>query len=217
MNQLALSNRVQNIALLLSRMEKTILSLNTMDAELFPQEYLELCTEAALLSERVTCYLRNIVYATSCSDRSVYLQRAASVQGIKIIYDANTLMVELPALLSKKQGRHSSQIIMEPLNTALEIYVQAKHIPRFRECTICILHIYDNHLTGSIYFDYDNKQSKQLIDIIAAHMLIDDNVTLCDLYQTAVASDRDCTRVYIMPKDRFVGWLIEPKSRDFPC
>lgn len=217
MNQLTLSNRVQKIALLLSRLEKTILSMNTMDAELFPLEYLELSTEAALLSERVTCYLRNIVYATSCSSRSAYLQRAASVQGIKIVYDTNTLMVELPSLLSKKQGRHSSQIIMEPLNAALEVFVQAKRIPRFRECTICILHIYDKQLTESIYFDYDNKQSKQLIDTIATHMLIDDNATLCDLYQTAVASDRDCTRVYIMPKDHFVGWLIEQKSLDFPC
>ena len=217
MNQLALSNRVQKIALLLSRMEKTVSSLNSMDPELFPQEYLDLSTQAALLSERITCYLRNIVYATSCGTRAEYLQRAASVQGIKIIYDANIIMVELPALLSKKQGPHSSQIIMDPLNTALEIFVQPKHIPRFRECTICILHIYDNHLNENIYFDYDNKQSKQLIDTIATHMLIDDNATLCDLYQTAVASDRDCTRVYIMPKDRFVGWLIEQKSLDFPC
>lgn len=217
MNQLTLSNRVQKIALLLSRMEKTVLSLNTLDAELFPQEYLDLCTEAALLSERVTCYLRNIVYATNCDGRTPYLQRAASVQGVKIIYDEDILTIELPALLSKKQGRHSSQIIMEPVSTALEVFIEARRIPKFRECTICIQHIYDNQLTKTIYFDYDNKQSKQLIDTVATHMLIDDNATLCDLYQTSAASDRDCTRVYIMPKDRFIGWLIDQKSQNIPC
>lgn len=217
MNQLTLTSRVQKIALLLSRMEKTVLSLNTLDPELFPQEYLDLCTQAALLSERITCNLRNIVYATSCGGRVAYLQRAAAVQGVKIFFDAGILTVELPALLSKKQGRHSSQIIMEPVSAALEAFIEANRIPKYRECTICIQHIYDDQLTKTIYFDYDNKQSKQLIDTIATHILTDDNATLCDLYQTAVASDRDCTRIHIMPKDLFIGWLITQERPEFRC
>ena len=217
MNQLALHTKVQNVAQKLSRVEKIILSLSTMDAQLFPQEYLDLCTQASLLSERITCMLRNIVYATSGNSRTQYLQRAASVQGIKILYTEGVLMIEFPAVIYKKPGRHSGQFLLDPINTALENFVHLNSFPKFQECTVCICHIYDSNLSDDFFFDYDNRQSKQLLDIISTHTLTDDNAILCDLYQTSVPSDRECTRVYIMQKDRFIGWLLEQKNQILPC
>ena len=57
-------------------------------------------------------------------------------------------------------------------------------------------------------FDYDNLQLKQLIDVIATHVLTDDNAKLCNVYHSCLPSDKDCTKVYVMPKDTFPKWLL---------
>lgn len=62
MNQQELSRRIQNISKLLGRIEQIIYSLQRLDPDMYPNDYLALCTEAALLSERATCLTRNIVY-----------------------------------------------------------------------------------------------------------------------------------------------------------
>ena len=111
-------------------------------------------------------------------------------------------------LLPRKQGKLSSQFLFDPLNTALTDFLHSVHVPKFRECTICICHSYDTKLSKGVFFDYDNLQLKQLIDIIAAHILTDDNANLCNIYHSCLPSDKDCTKVYIMPKNTFSKWLL---------
>lgn len=202
-----LSRRIQHIHRLLSRTEQTICSLERLDAELYPNDYLALCTEAALLGERVTCLMRNIVYATSGQRRGIYLGHAAATQEVHIFYYDGILEIHLPVLLPRKQSKLSSQFLFDPLNTALTDFLHAVPVPKFRECTICICHSYDARLSKGVLFDYDNLQLKQLIDIIAAHILTDDNANLCNIYHSCLSSDKDCTKVYVMPKEAFPKWL----------
>ena len=78
MNQNYLQRKIQTIHGVLDRTKLTVSTLNTIDAGIFPNEYLKLCTEAALLSERATCLLRNHIYAIG-GRRTEYLQKAAAV------------------------------------------------------------------------------------------------------------------------------------------
>ena len=208
MKQQELSRRIQNINRLLGRIEQIIHSLQMLDPDMYPNDYLALCTEAALLSERATCLTRNIVYATSGQRRSMYLGHAASAQEIHISYHEGIFEVQLPVLLPHKQGKLSSQFLFDPLNTALTDFMLASSMPKFRECTICICHSYDAKLSQGVLFDYDNLQLKQLIDVIATHVLTDDNAKLCNVYHSCLPSDKNCTKVYIMPKDTFPKWLL---------
>ena len=208
MKQQELSRRIQNINRLLGRIEQIIYSLQRLDSDMYPNDYLALCTEAALLSERATCLIRNIVYATSGQRRSMYLGHAASTQEIHIFYHEGIFEVHLPVLLPHKQGKLSSQFLFDPLNTALTDFMLAASMPKFRECTICICHSYDAKISQGALFDYDNLQLKQLIDVIATHILTDDNAKLCNVYHSCLPSDKDCTKVYVMPKDTFPKWLL---------
>ena len=216
MNQNYLLRKIKTIHDVLDRTKLTVSALSTLDAGIFPHEHLKLCTEAALLSERATCLLRNLIYASGCR-RNEYLQKAATEQGIKIFYNDGIITIEFPFLPGKKHGIHSAQYLFDPLHAALERITQELTIPKFTECTICIEHIYDAQLFDYVIFDYDNLQNKQLLDTIAAHLLTDDNATLCDLYQTSVRADRNCTRVYLMTKNQFTRWLTERKKCEFRC
>lgn len=216
MNQNYIQRKTQTILSVLDRTKLTVAAMNTIDAGAFPNEHLKLCSEAALLSERATCLLRNLTYATGNS-RTEYLQRAAQVQGIKVLYRDGIFTIEFPFLPGKKRGIHSTQYLFDPLHAALENFTREMAIPKFAECTICIEHIYDAKLFDSVIFDYDNLQNKQLIDTIAAYLLTDDNAALCDLYQTSFRSNRNCTRVYLMSKDQFVDWLLEREQHKKRC
>ena len=99
MKQQELSRRIQNINRLLGRIEQIIYSLQRLDSDMYPNDYLALCTEAALLSERATCLIRNIVYATSGQRRSMYLGHAASTQEIHIFYHEGIFEVHLLQIL----------------------------------------------------------------------------------------------------------------------
>lgn len=208
MKRQELSRRIQHIHRLLNRIEQIIHSLERLNSDLYPNDYLALCTEAALLGERVTCLMRNIVYATSGQRRGIYFSHAASTQEIHIFYHEGIFEVHLPALLPRKQSKQSSQFLFDPLNTALTDFLHSIPVPKFRECTICICHNYDSTLSKGVLFDYDNLQMKQLIDVLASHVLTDDNAQLCNIYHSCMVSDKDCTKVYIMPKELFPKWFL---------
>lgn len=216
MNQNYLQRKLQTIQSILDRTKLTVSTLNTLDAGVFPNEYLTLCSDAALLSERATCLLRNLTYATGNS-RSEYLQQAAEAQGIKVMYSNGIFTIEFPFLPGKKRGIHSAQYLFDPLHAALESFTREIAIPRFTECTVCIEHIYDAELFDNVIFDYDNLQNKQLLDTIAAYLLTDDNAMLCDLFQTSLRSCRNCTRVYLMSKEQFAGWYLAREKHKNWC
>ena len=80
-------------------------------------------------------------------------------------------------------------------------------MPHFRECVVCISHVYDHELPDWCLLDYDNLQQKQILDAIALYVMADDSGLLCDAYNTTELGDKDGTRIYIMEKGRFAGWL----------
>lgn len=60
--------------------------------------------------------------------------------------------------------------------------------------------------------DYDNLSEKQLLDLLSSFVMADDTGLLCDAYNTAELGDQDCTKIYIMEKQRFPQWLTEHKT-----
>ena len=61
--------------------------------------------------------------------------------------------------------------------------------------------------------DYDNLELKQLLDVVASFIMVDDSGLLCDAYNTTELGETDCTRISIMPQSRFPTWLAEREKR----
>lgn len=77
---------------------------------------------------------------------------------------------------------------------------------------ICFSQVYDKELSLQRIRDYDNLEFKQILDTIAAYVLLDDTGLFCDSYHTTELGNRDHTVVYIMEKAGFPEWVKSRKS-----
>lgn len=183
--------------------------MDTTDIQRFPDNYEVLSLDAALRAEKITCQLRNLIYATTTIHKGDYMVSAAEAQGIEVCYEEGILAIGFDSLLPKKKQSHSSEYILDPLFFVLSRYADDNQLPRFRECVVCFSHIYDRKLPERRIRDYDNLQQKQLLDVLAAFIMIDDSGLLCDAYNTTELGEQDRTEILVMEKERFGSWLSE--------
>ena len=172
-----------------------------------PERFIETAKSAALLSEHSTAQLRNFLF-TVCSGMSQdYYLQAAKIQGIRVDVTDGILSVMLPALLPKKTRTEGFKFLQPALHAALKQYAEQQSLPYFRECTVCIEHIYDRSLPIKAVRDYDNLEMKEVLDIITLYCMTDDTGALCDQFQTTRFTDSSCTIISIMQKEKFSAWL----------
>ena len=213
MDRKMISAQIGDILNSLSRLNNNICAMDTVDIQRYPENYEVISTEAALRAERIACKLRSLLFASTGVPKREYLLKAGEEHGIEISYEDGILEVTLPRLLPKKKTRQSSLFLTEPLHAALEQYAGAHPTPRFRECVICISHVYGHDLPEWCLLDYDNLQQKQILDTVALYVMLDDSGLLCDAYNTTELGEKDCTRIYVMEKGRFGKWLSEREEQ----
>ena len=122
-------------------------------------------TDAALLAEKSTCRLRNLLFDTAPIPRPDYLSRAAAAQGVSVSYQDGILCVRLPRLLPKKRQKSSTAYLLPPLQAALDSFCKVHPFPLFGRCVVCVEHVYDAALLRFQMRDYDNLQLKPVLDM----------------------------------------------------
>ena len=196
----------------IQRLQNVLFALGNTDIRENPRRYQELSMDAALRSERITCQLRNLVYATDDGKRGNYLSQATRAQHISICQQQGILIIILPGLLPKRKVHTNAAFLHEPLNFALQEYVTEQNLPLYRDCVVCFRQTYDRNLSSRRVRDYDNLELKQILDTIAAYVLSDDNGLFCDSYHTTEFGCSDFTAIYIMEKDAFPEWVKQRKN-----
>lgn len=207
MNRTLISRRIGEVLDDLARLNSHVCAMDSLDIQRYPENYETMSTEAALRAEKIACQLRSLIYASTGISKREYLVRAGEAHGIEIRYDDGILKIQMPRLLPKKKSRQSGLFLSEPLHAALEQYARDHPMPHFRECVVCMVHVFDHALPQWRQLDYDNLQQKQILDIIALHVMTDDSGLLCDAFNTTEPGGADCTKVYVMEKYRFAEWL----------
>ena len=128
------------------------------------------------------------------------------------VQPGQVLEVTLPCLLPKRKQRQSDEFLLDPLYFVLDQYAREHPLPYYRDCVVCFAQVYDRALPDRRIRDYDNLSEKQLLDLLSSFVMADDTGLLCDAYNTAELGDQDCTKIYIMEKQRFPQWLTEHKT-----
>lgn len=211
MNKTSLAERVSRARQELDRLGGDLTALERSDPIRYPENFGEMAVEAATRAERVTCSLRQLVYSGLGAKKAEYLSNAASAQGVEISRNSDCLTVSVPALLPhRKKG--SSEFLVDPVFFALSEYAMASRFPRLAHAVVCFVHVYEEE--GCVR-DYDNIESKQLLDVVAMFALQDDNGQFCDVYHTTARGPKARTEVYIMPPEAFPGWLESRKTAAF--
>ena len=172
-----------------------------------PVPFLDATKRTALLSERSTAQLRNFLFTIYGGIPQDYYLQAAKMQGIRVNVEDAILSVRLPALLPKKTRTEGFKLLQPTLHAALKQYAEQNGLPHFRECTVCIEHVYDRCLPIKAVRDYDNLEMKEIPDIIALYCMTDDTGALCDQFQTTRFADSSYTIISVMQKEKFSAWL----------
>ena len=207
MNRSVVSQRISSILDDIQRLQSALYAMNATDIQRYPDNYEVLSTDAALRAETVACRLRHLLYVTTGIRKSEYLTSAAETQGVEIRQRGGIVEITLPCLLPKRKQSHSTEYLIDPLTAALEQYVMGHAVQRFRRCTVCFSHNYSRENPERRVRDYDNLEVKQILDAVAAYLLVDDGGLLCDVYHTTKLGDMDCTRMFVMETSRFPVWL----------
>ena len=157
-----------------------------------------------MLSEKFTCSVRDFAQKTFIVNRYEALDKAGEMQGIEVRKDGNIIVIDLPFLLPKKKGKNHS-FIGDPLWHKLAEVSQYEEFKIRGKAVVCIIHTYDNVNKDARCYDYDNLESKKILDIVTLFTLTDDAPEYCDLYQTVKLSNVDKTRILIMPFEEFLS------------
>jgi hypothetical protein len=207
-----ISRRISQILDEISRLSNALYALDNTDIEKYPDNYEMLSTDAALRSELITCRLRHLIYASTNVKKPEYLTSAGVVQGINIHNENGILEITLPCLLPKRRQKQNTEFLIDPVYFTLSQYADSHAMPKFQHCVVCFSHIYSQELSQRRVRDYDNLELKQLLDVISAFIMQDDTGLLCDAYNTTEIGEYDCTRISVMNKDQFSGWLLEREN-----
>jgi len=212
MERQQLTKRIGGISDDITRLGNTLNAINSADIQRYPDNYETLSIDAALRAEKIACQMRHLVYTTTNTKKSEYLQSAAVTHEIQIEDNDGIVEITLPCLLPKRKQRQSSEFLIDPIYAALDQYTNTHKIQRFSHCVVCFSHIYCRDLPKGRVRDYDNLELKQILDVIAAFVMVDDSGLLCDAYNTTELGEADCTRISIMAQNRFSEWLEKRKN-----
>ena len=205
-------NQIIHIKQRLMSLCKILDNLSTADFKEFTKESETCITNAALRAEAIACRLRLLLFMTTTVKPEEYYSKANLELGIDVSYEDGVFTVVLPGLLPKKRSSQSTPYLLEPLQYALLGFVRSHGKPKFRECTVNVEHMYDEHFPASAIRDYDNLQLKKVLDMITLFTMTDDTGRLCNLYQTMRLGNSTCTRICVMANDRFSDWLKGKKQ-----
>ncbi len=213
MNTTIIFQRLQGVEDEINKLNNILFALKTTDIQKYGANYEELSTDAALRAERIACQLRNLVYIADFTGKSTYMKLAADAQGIHISLKDEILSIRLPGLLPKRKVRTNTAFLHEPLNYALQEYLKSHSLTLYKDCVVCFSQIYDRALSLRRIRDYDNLEFKQILDTIAAYVLLDDTGLFCDSFHTTELGEHDHTVVYIMEKSVFPEWIKSRKNK----
>jgi len=199
------------------RLEQNMIALQSIDIVGYPENYSSLAHQAVIKSEYITRKLRELVYSTTNKDWPELMEASADELGITINCCCDGVVdIVIPCLIPGRKKK-PTEFITAPLYAALGRFIHERPpdmtVERFDNCVICIAHVYNEQL---IYKgrkrDYDNIETKGIIDVINAFLLNDDNGFLCSVYHASEFSDNDYTHISIMKEDMFFKWFLDRKN-----
>ncbi len=209
MEKETLTRRIKNLLLEARNFELSLNELLCTTSDKTVDCAIPLATKSALCSERLTCSLRHLLYEFLDNSKPEYLLKAADSQGMAIREYGGMFEIELPGLFPKRNQRKSSEYLTDPLYFLFDKYTDKRKIKKLDNAIICFVHEYDIEENGRAVRDYDNLELKQVLDVIATFLLVDDSGLCCDTFNMTAISDENKTRIFVMPREYFTVWLNE--------
>ena len=212
MDRKTLSRRIIGIAEDMGRIQQDAIQLEKIDIVSNPTQYTQLTMDIAYKSEVVVERIRRLVVATTNEGRGSYAQNVAEHLGISVKGSVDEVVeITMPCLLPTRK-KPNTNFLLDPLNVELGMFVLNNRFARFKDCVICFVHIYDKSTPERKIRDHDNIEVRDIMNVINAHLLTDDSGLYCDNFSSTELGEENCTRIYVMAKDKFPDWVLRHKK-----
>lgn len=193
---------LEELKRLLKEIEKTVKRQEEADSVDDRKSFEEQTEMVRILGERFACNVRKFSLNTYSESRQKVYDKSAEILGIEICKEGKKIVVDLPFLLPRKKDK-DAKFVGDPLRHKFEQICENEDLKIRDKVVVCIIHTYDNVNKKAKCYDFDNLESKKILDIITVYTLTDDSPKYLDVYHTVKMGDKDETRIVIMPADEF--------------
>lgn len=197
MNRLLFRQRLNHLREDTLRFQNTLCAYETTDAVRYPENFEKLGLDMVRQAESIACGTRNIVSIFQMNGRERVQSCAAEAQGITVKEQPYGYEVILPHLMPKRNYRNHTVFLLEPLTYALKEFTAVHPICRLEYALIWFIYEYTEDTPIHCIRDYDNIETKEVLDIINSFFLLDDGGAFCELHYSTRRGNRTCTRVII--------------------
>lgn len=209
-----LFDKVKSISALRVDLEQLHNTLEVLNSEIVlsaPQNYEALVLDAAMRGERLAVRLRELALCSTGVKRRKYLLDCANTLGVTAAFENGILALTLPRQLPKRRWKNT-EFLTQPVMAALAELSEHVELPRFEKAVVCFVHVVEQSAAMASIRDHDNIETKQVLDVINACVLTDDNGILCETHQRTERGKTAHTEVYVMAAEAFPAWIIARKE-----
>ena len=211
MNNMLFYQQLDRLKYDVERLQNTITVYEITDPSKYPENFEKLGLDIAMQSEAVACSTRTIVSNYMTNGRPHIVREAVKAQGIRVEEHKLGYEIIMPYLMTKRSGRHSVMFLLEPLSFALRQFVKTHYIKRMKHAVVWFIYEYAEDTPARHIRDYDNIESKEVLDLINTHFLLDDSARFCELHYSVRQGKKNRTRVFI---SQDIGLFLCPESEN---
>lgn len=189
----------------------------------------------ALIAENYSKYESNLIRASVALEKAALKARSIANVSFKqinmplstnnfmqaIVQDAHDISVQLqendtlkiimPCTLPHYRESYKT-MVTEPLRIALKDFAKKSSIPKYDSVVIVVVNYILEGACENGIRDNDNYDYKQVINTIAYMTLPDDNYHCATMMNGTKIGNRDCTEIYVVPRQNFGNWYAENGS-----
>ena len=209
MDRKTLNTTLSNILTEIEGLNGTLIASSFMDIAKEPDKYNILIMDSCFRAEKIACKIRNLICQSTGIRKMDLLKLVSLEHDIQIHQCAETgiIDVKFPSLLPKKRRSENSHFMLDALYAALDEYDNTFGFSKINDNVICMTHYYSSEASNKIR-DYDNFETKDIIDLIATYTMVDDSGKYCTSFSCTKHGDDDFTCITILDKNLFPKWLV---------
>jgi hypothetical protein len=166
-----------------------------------------LLLDVVKMSEKSACNLRELVSRYGYPEEQEELEQIVlGSHPVDIGFTEEGWFVVRMDPLAKTKALASKQYIRGIIAPAMRKFFAGKPNVRYPKCVLIFRHVYDRNFPVRHMRDYDNVEVKQVTDVVAMYVMVDDNPVNCRTYHCCAVGNCCRTEVYVVPQDEFIQW-----------
>ena len=208
MNNRALNKKHEEITQFHEKLGHHLYCLQMADVVRYPENYADAAESAVRLAEKLTRELRSIVPVLKLKSRLECDVDSAANLGITITHSPDVVTVVLPGIMPSRSAMYKTDFLSAPLEAKLFEYDRMYQLPKFRYGEVIFTHIYNKAMSVRRIQDYDNMETKKILDCIGRHTLPDDNGLYCQVTRKLILGDEDKTIIMVKRADELSPFFV---------